>query len=415
MSASPPGQSAVVITCKCGRRLRLQGATPGRVGSCPECGARFQVGGAGRREAAPVSSTSEMGRALVENRSVSAPLTADEPGSLGYGVTPNATRPTSPVQAGAGGPLPLGPLDDREPRSIRGGANEPRSAIKPIGRGGILPLPKLAEKSCAGSLKYPLWDGTGAAALVLAPLPLAVVSLVVLAALPLVKLGGEMLLLGPILCGFIAVFALLIGYLGSVFSAFLVASTRGEVHHPRWPHFDLGAIATTLLHWVVAWAPGALIAGVPAYAMLRAWNAPGLFDRLVFWEMIALGGVYSVVALLAVVLHDDALAAAPHLVIPAMFRLGSRLVAPLVLLAAIVAVVVLAHASLVGLARFGVSALLGGAWLAWVIVVYLGLVLMRVLGRAYRKCQKRIGWFATKRIRRERPPEPAPTAYVPEL
>jgi hypothetical protein len=244
---------------------------------------------------------------------------------------------------------------------------------------------------------------------------MAAVSLVVFGALPLVMQGGEMLLLGPILCGFIAVFAVGCGYLASLLSDVLLASTRGEVHHPRWPLLSLGAIATSWLWWLAAWVPGILLASFPAFAFIEPKPEPALLDRLIFWEILALGGIYGLTAWVSVVLHEDPLAAAPHLVVPAIWRLGTRLIAPMVLLALIVAAVVLSHSGLTKVAKLGVVPLFGAAWVAWIVVLYLALVLARALGHGYRKRQKKIGWFATRRIRRELPVESTPTQSAPEI
>jgi hypothetical protein len=409
MSAAPlpPDRRVPEVTCRCGRRLKLPGATPGRVGRCPSCGAKFRVGGA--PEAAP-------------RPKPPAPRAIDDEEAhigAGYALAP-ADEPPPPADVpGAAAiprrrPAPASSFDSSK-RRLRKRPEGERLPIGPVGRGGILPLPKHAEQSALGSLKYPLWDGLGLACLVLLPIPLTVTSLVVFVAIPLVMQGGVNLIFGPITFGFIAVFAIALGYALAALGAVLVASAHGDIHHPRWPDVDFGAIAGSLVRWAVPWGIGLALAAWPAIAFARSRTEMGWLDRLILAEILAAGGVYALVALLSVYLHESVAAADPRLVAPAIGRLGAGLLGPLLLLLVAVAGGVLAVVAIYRVAGFSLWALIGSVWVAWIYAVYAGLVVVRATGRAYELRARKIGWFPTERRRVEEPIAPAPQAPAPEI
>lgn len=276
-----------------------------------------------------------------------------------------------------------------------------------VGRGGLIPLPKKPEQTLLGSLRYPIWDGMGLMALVLLPPPLAVCSIIVFGVLPwAIREGGLMLLVVPITIGFVVVFGVALGYAMATCSAVLIASTRGEVHHPRWPEVSLGAIASAAFRWGVAWG-----IGVGGMALILNWVWPAresapFFEHLLRAELLCMGGIYSLVAMLAIHLHDDVTAARPTRVLCAIWNMGVRLLAVWLLFACAVAIGVALVAMVHRASSHGIPMLLGAAWVSWAFAIYAGLVLSRALGRAYQRSSKAVGWFRSKRRRYESALEP---------
>lgn len=408
MSASVPGRSNDVptVVCRCGRQLKLPGAVPGRVGKCPSCGATFRVGGAEIGETAQPSRQGELAASRARARK---PLKTDDGHSDeplgGYGLTPETEKDETR-------------FDDaprRDDRSRTKAVVVPKAG--PIGRGGIIGMPKSPESSVLGSLKYPFWDGFGIALMLICPIPLAILSLVVLGVLPMALWGPDksMLALAPITLGFIVVFLVAIGFVLSGLSEIMVTSSRGDVEHPRWPDFDFGVILAALVRWGAAIAFGVAITWWPAQAYMSTRGELGWVDRLVVAEILSLGGALTMTALLSIYLHESIIGVDPRLVLPATLRLGPRLVGPMILLSTFTAIAVFCVWGVYESNRFGFPALLGMTCLAWWYGIYAGIVMARVTGRAYKRRAKIVGWFETKRKRVELPVEVVQTEPVPEI
>lgn len=404
------------ITCACGRVLRLPGATPGRTGRCPDCGAAFRV---------PDAPT------VVPDRG--APEPEDDPFG-GYALAPAPEPgPSAPPLIGGDDPprrtRPTSDADEESPRrrkrlrytaeaeeeaGRRRRRAEQRAPIESIARGGILPLPKRPEDTLLGSLRYPLWDDLGLMALTLLPLVLGVTSVIVFGVIPwALNEGGAMLLIVPITIGFVVVFAFALAYTLALGGSILVNSALGEIHHPRWPELELGTLLGALLRWGLAFGVGL----APTFLLVR-WLLPftpelDLGGRVLRGVLTSFGGLYALVALLAVWMHEDATAVSPQRVLPALFAIGPRMLGVWLLLAATVAFAIVAHDLIYRVNdRFGIPAMLFAAWLTWVVAIYAGMVILRATGRAYDRRSKRVGWFEKRRRRVEDVPDP--TAKAPE-
>jgi hypothetical protein len=149
-----------------------------------------------------------------------------------------------------------------------------------------------------------------------------------------------------------------------------------------------------LARWLWAAAVGAAMGGAPAalYVALRGGSAWG--DRLAIVALVGLGLGLAQMALLATLLHEDALAANPFMVLRAIARIGGAYVAPCLVTAAF---------AWVG----GVLVVLSLRWIRGPLIVaplfaicvysvYATLVAFRVLGLCYHRHRARVGWFQEK-------------------
>lgn len=400
----PPGAQPATMVCRCGKTLKLPGAVPGRVGRCPSCGATFRVPGAAPAPAAPNRPPADPASERPTN--LDRPPSGrpgPRPEAGGYAIDPDHDPAFHPARAGVEPPSNPGRLGDPTTR---------RQALDPVGRGGIFPLPRRPESSPFGSLLYPFWDGAGLAWLVLLPPALAATSLAVFALIPIVLKGGVLALFGPIAFAMIVVFGFVLGYALAILGAVLTASAQGDVHHPRWPDIELGTIVVAVVRFAAAGGLGVGLMAFPALSYWRSQATPGPLERLVFAEILAAGGLYSLMALVSVWLHEDVLGVKPTMVLGAAFRVGLAYLAPLAAFAATMGLGALIVAGLYRLKAFGPLFL--ATWAAWVFALYAGLVVMRLLGRAYHRRARRVGWFPESRRRKEEPLGPPP-APIPEL
>jgi hypothetical protein len=342
---SEPDKLVTILVCACGKRLKADGAVPGRVGRCPSCGARFRVPGATPRPAAPAPATDEV---LPER-------------------------------------APVGPSAFV--------SSSGRAASAPQRDGLILP-PERPETRLRDTLLYPLWGSTGLGLLAFFPPALWLTSL------PMVGAGsvllsdnladttrfGVMFLLPVVPC-----FALVLGYALLFLGRVLVSSALGEVQHPRWPGWDLDEMTRGVGRWFWAVVIGVVVGGFPALVYWLYCGDIDPLDVIVFAELLAVGAVYAQMALLASILHDDPLAANPITVVRAILRIGWGYARPCLVSGFAVAPCVLAF---VGLFKISQPQLAGLAfWAFWVMTLYLAMVALRVLGLCYHRHARALGWF----------------------
>ena len=420
MASDPSGSE---LTCRCGQVLDLAGATPGRVGQCPKCGRRFQVSEHAGGVAGSALGTPRPGLDPKLHAKSKSPKTTDlneesssgegDSGS-GYDLGPrhevHRPKPALGFDSSEQQPEPSSGSSQSEGRARRDRDSwrsdaprkkrEPASDSEaekvpagPVGRGGLLPLPVEPESTVQGSLGYPIWDALGIACLVLIAPVMAVLSLIVFGAMPLVSQGGEMLVVGPITFGFGFIFALVTGYLLLLFEGMLVSSAQGDVCHPRWPDLDLLGAVVALLRWALAWGPPLLLVWFLTRS-LHADAAENLGVRVVLGVLFALSGGLALVSVLAMAMHQDLGAALPQTVLPAAIRLGTGLLAPVLLLVALVTYTILGHAFLswIGMSQ-GILILLLTTWVFWLLFLYMAMVVIRLVGQAYHGKFKEIGWF----------------------
>jgi hypothetical protein len=348
-----PGPSAVsgapvtVLVCACGKRLRAPGAVPGRVGMCPACGAELKV-------------------------------PEPQPAPVAQEIHDEGSRFVAP---------PEGVRPERKKRRPK--SPDYQTDIW----NGLIRAPRSPEKTLRESLLYPLWGSSGVALLVLLPpvlwltsIPAVWASLALSSGLFRVGLGVLLVSL-PFAIPFAAVFGFTLLYLGRV----AATSAIGEVHHPRWPDWELSSIFFGLGRWLWAGLVGAAVGGFPAVGYWVYCGDIDLFDALILIELLAAGAVYGLMGLLASILYEDILAANPFTVIGAIRKVGWSYAQPC--LVAGVAVVV---AATVLAASFDVESPWLAAflyWLFWFVALYEGMVVLRVLGLFYHRHARALGWF----------------------
>jgi len=208
-------------------------------------------------------------------------------------------------------------------------------------------------------------------------------------------------LLNAITGGFLFIFSFMlklvaIGYVFSFMQNIIHATAAGEAEMPELPGFDGVFAACFRLIAVVLLCYG------PPIAMLTA-NA---FDANLPEGLITatgiLGSLYFPMALLAVAMKDNVMAANPLVVFPAIFKVPGEYLVAAILLTAVFGLRLLGdeyadqmgHVTLTTrrmdrlFMSFGVRALWSFA------SVYLLTVNMRILGLLYLTKKHRLGWFA---------------------
>jgi hypothetical protein len=204
--------------------------------------------------------------------------------------------------------------------------------------------------------------------------------------------GGVFGLIGlfmmiPACVGLFAVLGYTLLFLGRV----LASSALGEVHNPRWPDWELSAIWFGLGRWLWAGLIGGVIGGCPAVAYWVYCGDIDLFDAIILSELLALGAVYALMALLASVLHEDLLAANPVTVVGAILKVGFSYARPCLVCGFAVLVSGTLLAASFETSSPPLSAFL--LWLFWLVALYAAMVTLRVLGLFYWRHAGALGWF----------------------
>ncbi len=376
------------IVCQCGKRLKLSGALPGRVGRCPFCGATFRV-----PERSPNPPPTRPSAPPATPSPQSTTTDSDESNCRdGYALAPStAVAPSRPGRA-----APAERLPEREPAP---GTGRPRPKVEPVGREGLVARPSSLEDRVRVSLRYPLWDAPGLSLLVVLPPVLWLTSLFSVGLIPTYVLGdqdlptrmGALTMVVPML----ALLALVLGYALRFIGEVLVSSAQGDVFHPRLPGFELGAVFGAWVRWLASALGGALIAGPPAFLDVFARGVHDGTDWLVLAVFGSLGMACALIAAMAVWLHESLAAASPTTVLSALARCGGDALR-LALFAAVLAGLTIAAAA--ALLRFGgVVAGTVGLWAFWAAFLYESMVMARVLGRFYRRHAKSLKWFRESR------------------
>jgi hypothetical protein len=342
-----------IVVCVCGKRLRASGLVPGRVGRCPACGAEFQV-------PEPTAAA------------------AASPGPAAEEILP----PRAPVGSSSAFVAAVG-----RDSGLASERSKPQ-------RDGLIRLPRELETRLRDSLLYPLWGGTGVTLLLLMPLPLWLISLPTFSLIALLLEEGlspsarfGLAFLSPVLALFALVLSYTLLYLGRV----LVASALGEIHHPRWPSWDLNEMWRGVFRWFWALLVGVAIGVIPAVAYWISCGDLDLFDIIILVELLALGAVYAQMALLASILHDDPLGANPVTVIRGIVRMGWSYARTCLVSAVALALAIVAFAGVLAIKNPLLAAL--ALWGFWVLVLYLAMVALRVLGLCYHRRSRALGWF----------------------
>jgi hypothetical protein len=258
---------------------------------------------------------------------------------------------------------------------------------------GLVKAPDRPETHLRESLLYPLWGASGIALLVFLPPLLWFASLFFITAV--VALAGSdtpfrvpmLLVLIPSGLGLGGVLGYVLLFLGKV----AASSALGEIHHPHRPDWDYTSIFFGLGRWLWAGFLGAVLGGIPAVAYWVYCGDIDLFDTMILAELLAVGAVYALMALLASILHEDLLAANPITVIGAIMKVGWAYAQPCLLAGFAVMMAVTLLAGSLKVESPWLSAVL--LWAFWVLALYEAMVVLRVLGLLYHKHARDLGWF----------------------
>ena len=254
------------------------------------------------------------------------------------------------------------------------------------------------EVKLASCLTYPLVDGPGIAMLVALPPFLAIMAMPVFDLLVAFKPGNALspvaLLIVPFTLPLACSFVLTVGYVLLFFGRVLSYSAIGDEDHPRWPKWDRVEIMDEIGRWLWAGLFGLAIGGIPAEVFWINCGDPDAIDWFIFLDLTILGVSYAQMALLAALLHETLLAANPVTVIRAISRIGWGYLGTCVVTAlAFLTDVAAWYVVLLRSPNVMVGVL--GLWGCWVLSLYLGMVVFRVLGVTYCKHAEALAWFRT--------------------
>lgn len=364
----------VTLHCGCGRTVRAPGAVPGRVGRCPACGAMLVVPDAGDPDRAERPGPREPGTGFDPESSFDEPPPPDPDR-----VLPSKDR-----------------LRESAHRSRRGG-DAPKTRIPKL---RVARPPKVGT---GNPFAYPFWDETALAILALMPPAMTLPTLFSIGLVPNYLMSGNLVTMlgatlmvipmGMILANMVG-FALM--FLGDV----LTASAGGEHLHPKWPDWSpLGPIQT-LIQWVAAFAPGAIVAWSP-YATWGQGFAPTPINL----GLIAIGCIgtmaYGLMAAYAALAHE-VIAVSPTTALMGILRAGPGYARPVILGTFVLGILIGIVAFLFKQADVGTLIFL--TWLAWVVALYLLTVAMRSAGSFFHRRHNALRWFADRPNRDALPP-----------
>ena len=246
-------------------------------------------------------------------------------------------------------------------------------------------------------LLYPLSDGPGLGLLVLFPPVLWIFSLPVFDLIaimqPLTKGQWALgLLVLPIFLPLLFGFAMIFGYILLFFGHVLVASAVGENDHPRWPEWHPSEISEGIGRWAWAVLFGAAMIVLPAFGCWKYFGKANWLSGIVMGSLFLVGTGIAQMALAAALVHETIVAANPFTVGVAIIRIGWRYAIPSVVGSVALASVVLGiYGLLFRLPKMWMEAV--SLWGFWVLLLYLGMVVMRMLGLTYHAHAVDLVWF----------------------
>jgi hypothetical protein len=258
---------------------------------------------------------------------------------------------------------------------------------------GFVKAPKQLETTIQESLLYPLWGAQGVVLLVLFPPILWILSVPALSFVAGMSGGFPSLILPRLLLFLVfgGILAPVLGYVLLYLAKVLASTAVGEIHPPRWPDWEFSNIMFGMGRWFWAALTGGVVGGIPAIAYWIYCGDIDLFDSIILAELLAVGAVYALMALLAAILQEDLLAANPFAVLGAIRRVGWSYAQPCLLTGfAFLPVLTVLTAS------FKIENPAGAAflfWLFWVLVLYEAMVVFRLLGLFYHRHARVLGWF----------------------
>ncbi len=245
-------------------------------------------------------------------------------------------------------------------------------------------------------LAYPLSDGPGLGLLVFFPPIFWLFSLPifdVIAVLQPLKADWRLgLMVVPVMIPVIFSFAMTFGYAIVFLGHVLVSSSLGENDHPSWPEWHPADIAEGIFRWIWAAIAGLLIGAVPLVLYWYYCGEIDVFDCVVFSTLIMLAAGFAQMALAAAMLHENIVAANPITVVAAVVRIGWAYLWPCFMAGIALAFTVLGvFLLLYKMPMMWMEAL--ALWGYWVLVLYLGMVSIRMMGLTYHAHAPDLAWF----------------------
>jgi hypothetical protein len=362
--------SVPILICECGLRVKAPGATPGRVGRCPNCGS---------------------------------PLTMPE------SPAPRQTRVKKPSEPDVSGGYQLEPVKEVSllvPSRARPILESPsrgvfveRKSTAPMAS-GFLPVFNQPETNWFVSVLYPLRgaDGLGMIAMTGAVLWL----FTILVPEYCLTLMGDADSMGASLLGYLIAlvsilpivifFPLVILYWLQYLGRTLVSSAMGETVPPRSPDRNFDGFFHGISPWLIWLALGVGVGMLPFVFYTFLSSSGPTFNPPVAVGFLLLGLPYILLALMLAFLHDHALAATPWNVAVALIRLRG----PYLLVCLFVAVALaldsgaFAVALLLRSNHFTIYILSSLA--SWAAFQWTSLVVMRILGTYYYHNRASLRW-----------------------
>ncbi|WP_435008773.1 hypothetical protein P12x_000035 [Tundrisphaera lichenicola] len=354
------------VTCRCGRRLRLERIPPGKSGRCPICGESVQV------PEVPVAAPMEedewnwegsYGVAPQFSQEVVPPQDTEWKWEGVYEVTdapppPIVVKPPAPPPKE---PEPIAPEPWFPPRLLYPGRGVEGVAIASAIGGMLWLMGTLVPEYCIGLMA----DAEGLGALPMGHLVSIVTAMPVLLLAPLVATYW-------------------LQYLGRV----LVSSAEGERNPPRPPDRNVDGVLGGMASWVI-WVALGLSVGMLPLAMGglgTAWNP----ERTIGLGLAGLP--YALMALLLTFLHDDDFAASPWRVIGGLLRVGPSFLILSLVVAATLGAGAMAFVGVLRLREGYFSLYIALSLGCWILLVWLTLVAMQTLGSYFYARKDRMKW-----------------------
>jgi hypothetical protein len=358
-----------ILICECGLRVKAPGATPGRVGRCPNCGGPLKM--------PEVASPRQV--------SVKEEGTAGEPG---YHLDP--VKEASLLVPSRSRPIPGGPS-----RAVF----TERKRTTPAAD-GLLPVLDRPETNWFVSILYPL---RGADSLgVIATTSVVLWFFTILVPEYCFTLMADADSMGAALLGnlialisilpFVLLFPLLIFYCLQYLGRTMVSSAMGETRPPRTPDRNFDGFFNGMSPWLIWLVLGVFVGVLPLFLYIYTASTRGDVNVVVAIGLLLVGLPYVVIAMMMSFLHDHALAANPLSVFGAIVRLGLSYWLLCVFVAAAVTLALGFFAAVWLLRANHVGIYILFALVAWVVIQWALIVVMRVLGIYYYRHRDRLRW-----------------------
>jgi hypothetical protein len=201
------------------------------------------------------------------------------------------------------------------------------------------------------------------------------------------ELSSAATVLPPILPGSLF-FLLTLGYVFLFLNDVVRSSAYGEIQHPRSPSWSPAASIGAVARWVWVLGCAALVCAPLWWWWGRVPNSPR--DWLIDGALAIPVLLYAQMALVAVILFDDPLAANPFTVLGALYRSGLDSFRVATATALAIALICLGGA---GLVRLPMVVAIVASYGYCLLSFYLAIFVARTLGLYFRRNTKRIGWF----------------------